>query len=127
MSEVRGWKGLVLTSSLALTGLKPWAVKSYNIGVGELKGEETEKGSCRTNEETREMMVIKRPFQNEKNEWCWSDKGKRVFKHQERKIKTQLEQVALHQKRYLFPLRPEGKTKLGGGEGSFGRWSKKHL
>lgn len=72
-------------------------------------------------------MVIKKPFQNEKTEWCWSGKGKRVCKDQERKIKTQLEQVALHQKRYLFPLRPEGKTKLGGCEGSFGRWSKNHL
>lgn len=53
--------------------------------------------------------MIKGPFQDEKDEWCWLGRGNRICKQQERKIKTQLEQVALHQKTDIFPVRPEGR------------------
>lgn len=53
-------------------------------------------------------------------------RGNRTRTHQERKIKTQLEHVALHQKTGIFPVRltRRKETKLGGDAGSFGRWSK---
>lgn len=39
----------------------------------------------------------------------WSGRENRICKHQERKIESQLEQVALHQKRAIFPKRPKGR------------------
>lgn len=57
----------------------------------------------------RGPKLLKGPFQDEKNERCWSGRGNRICKHQGRKIKTQLEQVALHQKTDIFPVRPEGR------------------
>lgn len=76
----------------------------------------------------RRPKVIKEPFQDEKNKWCWPGRGNRIWKHEERKIETQLEQVVLHQKRNLFPYETrKKKTKLGRGTGGFGRWSKNPL
>lgn len=106
------------TPALAPTGLVPWALKSYKIGVGDLKDGET-KGPA--TEEMRGWRWSKDPSKGWKRMNGFGQVEGTIHKHRKQ---TQLERIALH---HFFPWDQKKKDKTGGGAGNFGRQSKNLL